>query len=110
MGIVCPSLTYGSLVWSRVTELKTIQDSLRKVNCLALLSLGKFRSRTPTVGLKIIFDVMPLHLFIKAEAAAAYLRLHKDSHSGEPQISMRNREISHVQIQRSLYFKVQTCI
>jgi len=73
-GIVRPGLTYGSLVWSRVVEKKTIQQKLQRVNRLALLSMAKIRRSTPTAGLEVLANVMPLHLHIKAEACSALLR------------------------------------
>ena len=73
-GIVRPMLTYGSLVWSRVCKLKTIQDDLRKLHRLSLLSVGHFRRSTPTAGLEVILGQPPLDLWIRMEAALGYRR------------------------------------
>jgi ribonuclease HI len=73
-GIIRPALTYGSITWAKTVQQEGIKRSLTRVNRLALLSMGKFRRSTPTAGLEIICDIMPLHLFIMAEASSAYLR------------------------------------
>ena len=38
------------------------------------MSLGHFRYSTPTAGLKVIYNIMPLNLLIRYEATAAYVR------------------------------------
>ncbi len=73
-GIVRPALTYGSLVWGKACETEQIKRELNKLNRLALLSMGHFRRSSPTAGLEVITNVMPLHLWIKCEAATAYIR------------------------------------
>lgn len=73
-GIVRPALTYGSLVWGHVTTQKTIQAELRKMQRLALMSLGNFRRSTPTAGIEIITGTPPLDLWIRMEAALGYMR------------------------------------
>jgi ribonuclease HI len=73
-GIVRPALAYGALVWAKVTKQEGIKTSLQRINRLALLAMGKLRHSTPTAGLEIICDIMPLDLFIKAEASSAYIR------------------------------------
>jgi len=74
-----PALTYGSIVWAKATDKISIRSALQKINCLSLLSLGKFPPSTPTAGMEIICGVTPLHIHIKSEAAMAYLRLFKPS-------------------------------
>ena len=73
-GIVRPRLSYGALVWSKACNSSWAVKELTKINRLALLSMGHFRRSTPTAGLEIISDVMPLHLYIQGEAALAYSR------------------------------------
>ena len=73
-GIVRPALSYGSVVWVKALRNKTNQDALNKVNRLALLSLGHVRRSTPTAGMEVISNLMPLTLFIQGEAARALIR------------------------------------
>ena len=73
-GIIRPALSYGALVWVGATTRLTTQQNLRKVNRLALLTLGHFRQGTPTAGLEIITYTPPLHLWLQMEAACAYRR------------------------------------
>jgi len=76
-GMVRPAISYGSVVWSKVTELKMIQKDLTKVNRLALCTLGSFRKSTPTAGLEIICNVEPLHLHIKKHALMTLDRIQR---------------------------------
>jgi len=73
-GIIRPALTYGSLVWSKVCELEWVKKALNRLNRLALLTLGHFRRSTPTAGLEVICDLMPLDLHIKSVSALAEWR------------------------------------
>jgi ribonuclease HI len=74
-GIVRPALTYGSVVWAKGCQAETIKQKLKRVNRLALLTLGHFRHSTPTAGLEVIMNVLPLDLFIKQSAAYAMWRI-----------------------------------
>ena len=73
-GIVRPALTYGALVWHGACRDAYIIRELRKLNRLALMSLGHFRHSTPTAGLEVINHVMPLDLWINYEAISGYVR------------------------------------
>jgi ribonuclease HI/retron-type reverse transcriptase len=79
-GIVRPSLTYGALVWAKVSDCEWAIKALTRLNRLALLGMGHFRHRTPTAGLEVICDVMPLHMHIRCEAASGYVRTLQHKH------------------------------
>ena len=72
--IVRPKLTYGCLVWARVTEFKRIKRKLNSLQRLALKMLGHFRKSTPGPGLEILTLTTPLDLHIRQEALMAYYR------------------------------------
>jgi len=78
-GIVRPSFSYGCLAWAGVLETEKAKNQCTKVNRLALLSLGHFRKSTPTAGLEVINDVLPLDLFVKREALLAWARTRRHS-------------------------------
>ena len=72
--IVRSMLTYGSIVWSRVTEGEGARKKLTKLQRLALMSMGHYRRGTPTAGLELVTYTIPLWLHIKQEAALAHIR------------------------------------
>ena len=49
---------------------------MTKVNRLALMSTSYYRRSTPTAGLEVILDVMPLHIYLQYEACLALNRTH----------------------------------
>ena len=75
-GIIRPAFSYGALVWARVSRLKTAIAAMTKVNRLALMSTSYYRRSTPTAGLEVILDVMPLHIYLQYEACLALNRTH----------------------------------
>ena len=64
IGVVRPMLTYGTVVWAQATKDNKTCANLRKLNRLALMTLGHFPQSTPTAGLEIITGVPPLPLYI----------------------------------------------
>jgi ribonuclease HI len=74
LGIVRPSLLYGSLVWSKICDTAWARKELTRLNRLALLTMGHFRKGTPTAGLEMIAHVPPLDLTVKFEATMGYRR------------------------------------
>ena len=79
-GIVRPTVSYAAMVWAHKIEDATIQDELRKLNRAAMNTFVKVPRSTPTRGMEVIFDILPLHLHIKKEGLAAYIRLHEHTH------------------------------
>ena len=69
-----PMIAYGSFAFANhltnhmVNKLRSFQRKL-------LMSLGPFRDNTPGDSLEVIFDVMPLDLFIQGEGRKANYRL-----------------------------------
>ena len=74
-GVICPMLTYGSLVWARAVTRPHIKKELYKLQRLGLLSIANVRKSTPTRALEIIYNITPLHLQIVEKARMAFLRL-----------------------------------
>ena len=70
-----PVLTYSCHVWSRAITDKSIASSLVRVNRLALMLMGNFRTKTPTAGLEVISYIPPLHLVIESEAAMKFRQI-----------------------------------
>jgi len=73
-GIVRPMITYGCLVWGHRVDLKQWHDKLMGLNRLAVLSIAPVRKNTPTAALEIMYDLIPLDLFIAGEALKAWRR------------------------------------
>ena len=74
-GIVIPSLSFGSLVWSRVCNDSRIIQKLSRINRLAAACMIPFRKGTPSAALEIILDMPPLDLVIKQKALSSMLRV-----------------------------------
>ena len=79
-GILIPSISYGSIVWSKVCNEISIRDKLTKLNRFMALSLMPARRSTPTAGLELILGLKPLDIKIEQVALNCFTRvLHKDS-------------------------------
>ena len=76
-GIVRPMISYAAMVWAHQTEHPSIEAALETLNRAAINTMVKVPRSTPNKGLEIILDIMPLHLHVKKEGLAAYLRLHQ---------------------------------
>ena len=75
-GIVLPSLCYGSYITARkCLKDKTIKNQLSKLNRLMALTMMPARKKTPTAGLEVILDLMPLELKLEEHALKAFLRI-----------------------------------
>jgi hypothetical protein len=85
-GIVRPAFTYGALVWAKISETTWAETKLKRLNRLALMSMGHFRKSTPTAGMEVINYIRPLTHQLKMEAAMGYLRtqhMHKNIKTSE---------------------------
>jgi ribonuclease HI len=71
--LIRPILAYGCHVWAHRID-KTLSDLLKKVNRLALLCLTPVFPGTPTAGLEIIHNIMPLDIFITETAVNTIVR------------------------------------
>ena len=71
---VRPVLTYACHVWARDFTNK-IKNDLQKLNRLACLSIAPVRRSTPTLGLEVIYDLLPLDLHIKQLALNTMKRI-----------------------------------
>ena len=71
---VRPALTYESFIWGQgLTAL--IRKKLSSLQRLGLMQLGHFRKGTPSAGLDVITDTLPLHLQIQTEMMKTVVRL-----------------------------------
>lgn len=73
--IVLPALTYGCHVWGDRCKLKSIKLSLGKLNRLASLLLASAAPSTPTKGLEIIYNIMPLNIWVEKRASEIMARI-----------------------------------
>ena len=62
-------VTYGSLVWA--PRIPRDYAPLVRLQRLALLMLGSFLKSTPTSALEVVFNMMPLGLFVRMTAKLA---------------------------------------
>ena len=72
--IVRPMFTYGSIVWSKLVSSKDACTKMRRLQRMALMSMGNFYCSTPTAGLEVATFTTPLPIHVQQEAAMAYLR------------------------------------
>jgi len=73
--VIRPQVTYGSLVWWTKVNQVTATAKLTSLQRMGtLLATGAFRS-SPSATLEVALDLLPLNIFIKAEARKAAYRL-----------------------------------
>ena len=71
-GIIMPMLLYGCVVWGKNAIMQT---KLRKLHRIMLLSMMCVRKSTPTQGIEVITNMIPIHLRIKDAALKGMLRI-----------------------------------
>ena len=74
-GIISPMVTYGSIVFSRISQLKSVRDKFRKLHRFMISAMMPFRRSTPTQGLEMILNMSPLHLKVRETALRGILRV-----------------------------------
>ena len=74
-GIVRPAFSYGCIIWADKAQSDGMIAKLKKLQRLALLLIAPVRRSTPTAALELIYDVKPLHLFLKECALKSCLRV-----------------------------------
>ena len=74
-GIVRPVISYAAMVWAHKLEEESLIDQLRTLQRRAINTIVKVPRSTPTRGLEIILDILPLHLHIQKEGLAAFIRI-----------------------------------
>jgi ribonuclease HI len=72
--IVRSRLTYGCVAWGHVSSQAHKKELLNKLNRLAAVMITPVRRSTPIKAMEIIYDLMPLHLYIQHEAIASIIR------------------------------------
>ena len=74
-GIVRPMISYAAMTWAHAIEREELEEALRRLNRFAMNTIVKVPRSTPTRAMEIILDIPPLHLHLKKEGMAAFMRL-----------------------------------
>ena len=74
IAIVRPRLCYGSIVWGHTARLETRKEDLDKLNRLAATMITLVRRSTPVKTMEVMYDLIPLHLFLQYESIASLAR------------------------------------
>ena len=78
-GIVRPMISYAAMTWGHQTENDIVEGKMESLNRAAMNTFVKVPKSTPTKGMEIILDLMPLHLHVRKEGLSAFLRLHNSA-------------------------------
>ena len=100
-GIVRPKLTYSCHLWShKMTE--SIKKKLLKLNRLACLSIAPVHKSTPTLGLEVIYNLLPLDLFVEQVAAKIHARIQKQVNPCWTGIGRNQNDLGHLYIGKKI--------
>ena len=94
-GIIRPKLSYGCQIWAHKMSKTTIQKLLR-LNRLACLSIAPVKRSTPTMGMEMIYNLLPLDLFLQKRADEIFLRIQKQVFPIWDGIGIKNGRIGHL--------------
>jgi ribonuclease HI len=75
--IVRPTFTYGCIAWAKTTRTKDFINRAKRLQRLALKDIGPIRTHSPTSGIEIATNTMPLDLYIRGEFISAHFRIRK---------------------------------
>ena len=67
-------MCYGAIAWGHTMRLDTRKEALNKLNRLVATMITPVRQSTTVKTMEIIYDLIPLHLFIQKEAIASLAR------------------------------------
>jgi ribonuclease HI len=87
--VVRPILSYGAVTWWQTAQQKTVIAKLNHLQRLGLLGMTGAMSTTPTAALECLCGLVPLHIFVEAEARAELFRLKTWGHF-RPQVRIGN--------------------
>ena len=73
--IVIPALTFGCHVFGDKCLQETIRKSLIRLNRLASLLIAQVAPSTPTKGMEVIYNLMPLDILIEKRASEIMARI-----------------------------------
>ena len=73
--VILPALTFGCHIFGDKCQQENIKKSLQKLNRLATLLIVGVAPSTPTKGLEIILNLIPLHLLIEKKATEIMARI-----------------------------------
>ena len=73
--IIIPALTFGCHVFGDKCQKETIKKSLNRLNRLASLLIAQGSPSTPTKGLEIIYNLMPLDILFEKRASEIMARI-----------------------------------
>ena len=96
-GIVRPKLTYGCHLWSHKIN-KTLLVKLTRLDRLACLGIAPVKKSSPTLGLGIIYNVMPLDIYVQKTALLTYSRIHSQVTCSWDGIGHRLNKIGHLKV------------
>ena len=74
-GIVRPALAYAAVVWAHKAQTEEMKTKLSRLQRFALLQIAPVRKSTPTAALELLYNIMPVHLFLKEHSMKTALRL-----------------------------------
>merc|ERR1712020_450354 len=79
--IVIPALTFGCHVFGDKCLQETIKKSLLRLNRLAGLLIANVAPSTPTKGMEVIYNIMPLDILIEKRVSETMDRINNQIHS-----------------------------
>ena len=89
--IVIPALTFGCHVFGDKCLQATVKKSLTRLNRLACLLIANVAPSTPTKGMEIIYNLMPLDIFIEKRASEIMARINNQIHPSWDGIGKGNK-------------------
>ena len=78
VAVARPALTYGCHVWGHALNV-SVRTKLTRLNRLAGIGMAPIKRSTPTAGMEIIYNMMPLDIFISRTASHTIRRIHHSS-------------------------------
>jgi len=83
--VIIPAFIYGCHVWGKAKKSQATINKLDKLNRLAAVNIAPVHKSTPTKGMEIIYNLMPLDIRIECQASQIMARIRgtaKDTWSG----------------------------
>jgi ribonuclease HI len=74
-GMIRPMITYGCYIWAKAATTQVVINKLQQIQRLAMMGIASIRQATPTMALELLYDIIPLDLFIRQTATKTHIRL-----------------------------------
>ena len=90
--IVIPRFIYGCHLWGDKCQQEGTKKELKKLNRLACLLIANVAPSTPTKGLEVLYNIMPIEILVEKRASEIMARINNNLDSSWDGLGKNNKK------------------